>query len=83
VNSTVRHEVITVLVVPDKWYFIYINMTNIEVLKNATTNLELQSDFVIEGLYINDTVGIFLPLDFLQDLLIDIEELEERCGEIE
>ena len=56
-------------------------MSNVEVLLETVANLEQQSDAVIEGIFINNSVGMWLPLDFLQDLAIELEELQERCGE--
>lgn len=61
---------------------VVLNMiSNVEVLLEAINNLELQSEAVIEGIFINNSVGMWLPLDFLQDLAIELEELKERCGE--
>ena len=54
-------------------------MTNIEVLKQVKRNLVfIETSSTLEMAL---ETGQFFPLSFIEKLLAEIEELEERCGE--
>lgn len=58
-------------------------MTKIQVLKNASLISNLDKKELEEGQILLSEGGQFFPNSYLKELISEIEELEERCGEIE
>jgi uncharacterized protein (DUF169 family) len=64
-------------------------MSKIQILKNLSLNMQKTQSAYGEASgagYLPDfqteEVCAYLPISFIQDLLHEIEELEERCGEV-
>ena len=53
-------------------------LNSVDILRNLRAELETA---VAEGVAPDREAGTFLPLSFIDRLLSEIEELEERCGE--